>query len=406
MATTLDQVIEEAFADDDLHRVAEAVGVGRADDGLQRLYEAWPEWASGWQPPPLPEGQLRPFAYNNWKGHDGGGLASAWMDLVGRPEGSEELQGQVVRHLLFCDSVAVPDPMFRTADGHRFVPRVSEMISDRPAQRAWAAAAIDSVHRYRELIAANIIVIVPAPTIVNRLVPAATSAVTDPSTTELFPPLPPDWWGFSHHHIAAIDTAVQLASSGGELDPYLPTQGHLSVFRQLARSADRTMREAFGISAPNAYNAILPHLLSCPLPDPGRLSLHDLAVIRKDGHFQAWRDAVAAGARRCIDLIGEDPESWPNAGEVLRGAISQEVEDAAEAAKASIGWTRNRSIDVSVDLALVGGTAAAAFLAPPVAAGLAGLEGAKLLAGVFRRWRFARGSFARHVAVFSAPTRR
>jgi hypothetical protein len=103
------------------------------------------------------------------------------------------------------------------------------MIADPPAIRTWAAAAIGSLHRYRDLITERTIVVVPAHASLPRLAQAASSTVADdPLMLEHFPCPATGLVGLTQAQVAAIDLLTQSATAGGALDPYLPTAGHLS----------------------------------------------------------------------------------------------------------------------------------------------------------------------------------
>jgi hypothetical protein len=397
MSGSIAELVEASF-ESDLRDSAEALRAGKADDRLERLYEAWPGWASRWDPPPLPPGQLRPFACANWAGHDAGGLASAWMDLVGRPGHGNRLERHIVRHLLFCDSLALPDPFVYSPDGQTLTPRGAGGISDLEACRAWAATAIDWIARLQDLIAANVIVVPPSPLKPRGLDQAAAQSV-DRSLADQFPAKPADYWGLGEHQIVAMDITLQLTAAGGAMDPYLPTAAHAAVFRGLMRSADETIRYATQDAKPGRYDAILPRLLTSDLAEPLDVSLADVAAIRRNGEFDGWGDAVAQGVRKYVDRVGDDGQ-W-DSPELLRQEIGEAVTREAERVKASLGWSKKREVEVGFDFAVVGGAVAASFLNPFVGAGVAALEGAKLLAVEFARWRFARGALARHVAVFT-----
>lgn len=390
MTRTLDQLVSEAFEDDDLERVASRVRQGKADAHAASLEEAWYGWADEWEPPPLPPGHLRPFAFNSWKGYDGGHLASAWMELVVNPAEAGKLDEQIVRHLTFCHSIALPDPFFRSPDG--------EFAWRQWFDRESLAAVIETVDRLRELIREDILVVVPMQ---QPSAPEVTYAVDD-SVAELFPTPPPDWFGLSPQQVAALDLGAQIGTADGRLDPYLPTAGHVAVFRLISAAGDAEVRELIGDSSPDPSGAILPQILRCPLPDPTGVTLPDLIAIRRDGYFSDWRNALADGVDRFVRYVGDNPEGWPNADQALRDQIAASVREKASEAQKDIGWTKNRKVDIGVNLVLTGVAASTAFAAPPIAAAIAATGALPTLGGVWARYRFRRGAYARHVALFES----
>jgi hypothetical protein len=385
---TLDHFVSEAFEDDDLQRVAERVRQGKADAGIVGFQEMWEEWAATWAPPSLQPGQLRPFAFNNWRGYDSEGLASTWMELVVNPAAASQIDEQIIRHLLFCDSIALPDPFFWTPEGDLILPRWSD--------RASLAVAIETVNRLSDLIQEGVIVLVP-----KQHFPAPeVSQVIGDSGADLFPPPPSDWWVLPPHRVVALDLAAQIGTADGGLDPYLPTNAHVEIFRQLCAAADAEIKALIGSTAPNPANAILPRVLDCRLPDAAGVTFDDVIAIRRQGYFADWRNALASGVDRFTRRVGDNPESWPNADKAMREEVAAEVQEKARQAQKEIGWTKNPRIDVGVNLVLVGGAASAAFLAPPVAAAIAGAAALPTLMGLWARYRFRRSGYARHVAIF------
>jgi hypothetical protein len=396
MSRSIIDLVQTTF-ESDLRDAAEALRSGGADDRLQQLYRAWPAWASEWPAPALARGELRPFACSNWSGHDASGLASAWMDLAGRAGHGLRLEQHLTRHLLFCDSVALPDPFVYSPDGETLVRRAAGGIRDLPACRSWAAEAIECMARLQELIARDVIVIAPCPLKPFGLDPAAAQAV-DASLAGEFPRKPADYWGLGEHQIVAMDIALQMVAAGGAMEPYLATPGHAAVFRTLVRSTDETIRAATHDSRPGRYDVLVPRLLTSKVLEPADVTLADVMAIRRHGEFDGWRAAVAEGVRSYVDRVGDDGR-WEST-ELLREEIAEAVDREADRVKRSLGWSRSRDLEVGFDVALVGGAVASEFLNPILAAGAASLMGARLLAVEFVRWRFARGTLARHVAVF------
>lgn len=391
MSHTLDCLVSDVFEDDDLARVADRVREGKADAHIARLRQAWEEWADAWVAPPLPPGNVRPFAFNNWRGYDDIGLVSAWADFVGNAEAASQIDQQIIRHLLFCHSIALPDPFFRSLDGEFSVPRW--------VGREGLAATIETVGRLKDLLKNGIIVVVPRQ---HPPVPEAAQVIGG-SAAELFPAPPPGWLVIPPQQVVAIDLAQQIGSADGTLDPYLPTPAHVAIFRLLSASADALIRAAIGDATPNPSNAILPEILRCSLPDPTGVTLPDIIAIRRDGYFDDWRNALADGVDRFTRYVGENANNWPNPDMVLRDEIAAAVQDKAQQARKSTGWDNKPTVKVGVNLVLAGGAATAALLiAPPVAAAIAAFGALPTFYDVWARYRFRNGAYARHVALFAA----
>lgn len=397
MSVDLHCLLSDVFEIDDLRKVAARIRDGKADDLANRLYEPWAAWAATWVAPPLPEGHLRPFAFNNYSGFDNDGLASAWMNLVAVRDGGDAIEEQIVRHLLFCDGIALPDPFFTSPDGETILPRFyrNQGVVE---SRDNFAAVVETVDRLKELIKLNILVIVP------KYYPMIMEAVfaVGGTAAELFPPYPPGWAAIPRQQVAALDLVAQVEAGAGDLDPYLPTAGHIAVFRELAKAGDEAIRDAIGDAAPSPLNRVLPQVLSCPIPNPVGVTLADIVAIRKQHHFEGWRNAVAAGVERFMQGVEGDPDGWPNSEKALRREISASVKQQMKQETKDIGWIKKPNVEAGVNLVLVGGTAAAtAFLAPPVAAAIGMTAALPTLSSVFSRYRFRRGAYARHVAVFA-----
>lgn len=384
---TLERVIADTFGEDDLSRVVGAVRAGNADREMGRFQEAWEEWAETVSLPPLPPGHLRPFAFNSWTGYDTGGLASAWIDSVAAGDDAARLDRQILRHLLFSHSLAVPDPFFRSPDGDEVRPRWVD--------RDGFAAAVDTVRRYSELITRDILVIVPRQ---HTPWPYVTASV-DAKAAELFPDPPEGWYALAQHKVVAIDLTTQVLTAPELLDPYLPTAGHLEVFRQLMTAADRDIAATVAAGTPTGAERLFPEFLRCTLPDPLDLTVSDIVNIRADGYFDRWREAVAVGTARFIDSLRLNP-GWPHDGSELLDEISVSVRDAAEDVRGETGFPKNAGVEAVFNAALVGGAAAAVWF-PPVGIPVAAAGALPYLANTFCKWRFGKGSFSRHVAVFS-----
>ncbi len=388
MATrTLDAVLSEVFEDDDLERVASAVRGGKAEDNLRRLGPAWEEWADTWTPPSLPVGHLCPFAFNNWKGYDDTGLVSAWMELARADP--VQIDQQIVRHLLYCHSLALPDPLFRSPDG--------DFVYARWTTRDDLATTIDTVGRLAPLIRRNIIIVVPKQC---GPVPEAAQAIGSRGG-DLFPPPPEGWLVLPQQQVTALDLAQQLGSADGALDPYLASPAHAQIFRMLAESGDAEIRRVLDDAVPEPSAVMLPEVLRCPLPDPLNISLDDVVAIRRAGDFDGWRNSLAEGVERFTRYVGDNPHQWPQADVALRKEISASVQAGARQLAKELGWPKSRKVDVGVKLVLGSGTIAAAFVAPPVAAAIAATGLAPTLMGLWSRYRFRDGAYARHVAAFA-----
>lgn len=167
---------------------------GKADTYIGWLQDAWLDLADNWTPPPeVPDGYVRPFAFNSWSGYDDGGIASTWIDQVARRGGAVQVDQQLLRHLLFCHSIALPDPLFRTPDDDTTWPRWTDPDG--------LAAAIETVHRLRELIDQDIVVTVPRQ---GGILPEAAITIGDDAADLLDPP-PADWHGMATPHVVATD---------------------------------------------------------------------------------------------------------------------------------------------------------------------------------------------------------
>jgi hypothetical protein len=73
--------------------------------------------------------------------------------------------------------------------------------------------------------------------------------------------------------------------------------------------------------------------------------------------------AQVAAINLLTQSAGDKPDDWLNASRGLRGSIADQVHVEADRQKAAIGWSRNPAVDVSIDLALVAGSAASALAA-------------------------------------------
>jgi hypothetical protein len=390
-------LVENVFGSDDLTQVAAAVEDGSVGlPTLRSLYEIWPSWASTVRIEQPAPGVLQPYVFASWGGLPHDGLAAAWPKLAGHADGASQLRSQLFRHLLFCDAVAVPDP-FVTAEapGSPLRPRTAGMVTDEQSIRQWVGNALRMMAEYSSLIRDGIIQIVPYPATVSvREIAEIDRALTD-AEIAAFADQPPSWLGISYAGLAAASLLTQLrtAETWPGLDPYFPTDGYWTVFRR--------MHELSGVAVDDGNLPRLSKFLECELPEPGDLRVKDIVAIRRDGHFSAWRRAVAEGIVKYEALVGDGEDLISDArARALREEISANVDDLARTAKEDLGWLGKPAVNASIELSLIGAAAGAAFVAPPIAAGLAGLAAVPLLARTFRRWRKGRGALARHVAVF------
>jgi hypothetical protein len=386
----LDRLIADVFEDDDLARVAIKVRAGKADKEIAHLQDAWLAWAESWKPPPeVPDGYLRPFAFNNWAGYDNGGLASAWIDQVARPGGAGPVDQQLLRHLLFCYSVALPDPLFRSPDGDVVRPRWTDYDG--------LAAAIETVHRLRKLIHTDIVVTVPRQA---GILPEAAITIGD-AAADLFDRPPADSYVMKPQQVVALDLASQIGPADGEFDPYLPTDAHIAVFRLLAAAGDAELKNMLPQSSPELQSALLPEILHCDLPDPVGISFDDVVSMRKDGYFDDWRRAVADGVHTFRAYAEDHPGDWPNSANAMRTVIADAVTEKASAAKKDLEWTKKPVVRYGLSALLGAGAVGSALVAAPVAAVLGAAAFTPSLLNTWARYKFKKGTYARHVAVFT-----
>lgn len=164
MSTVVD-LLEEVFETDKFKKLASRIEQGKVGAAtIESFYERWPMWASSVRIDASP-GALTPFAFAAWRGHGSDNLAAAWPRLVGADDdGRTALHRVLLKHLLFCDAVAVPDPFVaRDAPGSGFRIRVDGLVVDEESTRRWMARVLRSLESYADLVRAGVLRIVPAP---------------------------------------------------------------------------------------------------------------------------------------------------------------------------------------------------------------------------------------------------
>jgi len=398
MATTILNLINDAFGTDDYARLADKVRSGAADRNLARFLESWEQWAAEWIPPPAPPHVIRPYALAHWKGDPTSGLSGLWQQGAG---GSDKpLRRQLLHHLLYCDAIALPDPLFGQA---ALTPTFRiEGPSSIELERFLVAEVITRLGPFAELIESGVVIIVPyadEPDLPSYLISDLTQ-VADKVDSE-FPQMPADWLEITYARRAAIDIAAQITLGKGDFDAYLPTAAHVHLFRTMCGTVDAVLRDVAGSPLPE--NRLFWRLLDCQLPDIADLPVKDVVAIRRDGEFGLFRQAVTNGLLRVEALTGHDSD-WPGIPEATKHEIAVSLREAANKADRSLR-SREKKVMFGIDGVTVGGAVAATFLAPPFSTILVGLPALGLLCHAVLRWRLGRpGSFARHLAVFGSAT--
>jgi hypothetical protein len=401
MPTVLN-VINEAFGTDDYASLAVKVANGAADNRVSAFLEAWQQWAQGWEPAEAPPQAIRPYALAHWLGDPTSGLAGTWRS-IGRGESqSQLLHDQFLRHLLYCDAIALPDPLFGQAAQNPLM--LYGELNTVDFQRAAVADTIARLAPFAQLVENDVLIIVPyalEPDLSTDLI-TDLCEVADTVNAE-FPQMPSDWLEITYSRRAAIDLGAQITVGGGDFDPYLPSRAHAHLFRAMCGMVDKAISDASGEVAPQ--NRLYSRLLDCELPDPIDLPLNDVIAIRKSGEFDVWREAVTDGILRAEQLLGQGDDA-PGLNAVTKKEIASSVREAAKTV-ASRRKSVNPKLSFGLDSVAVGGAVAGAFLTTlPYSAILAGLPALGLLAHAATWWRGRRpGSFARHVAVFGDATK-
>lgn len=266
------------------------------------------------------------------------------------------------------------------------------------------AAAIETVHRLRSLIRKDIVVTVPRQ---HGILPGAAMAIGD-GAADLFERPPPDWFIIPAQQVVALDLTSQIGTAGGAFDPYLPTDAHLAVFRLLAQAGEKELmrdeefKNVLEQSAPELQSTLLAEILDCALPDPVGIGFDDVISLRQDGYFDDWRRAVAHGVRAYQEHAKKYPGDWPNSGRAVRSEIADAVTENAAAAWKDLEWTDKPIVRHSLSAVLGAGAIGAAFVAPPVAAVLTAAAFTPPLLNTWAQYKFKKGAYARHVAVFTS----
>jgi hypothetical protein len=398
MAGTVLDVVRGAFGTDDYAVIADRAASGAADRQVRELLDGWRQWAFDWAEPETPPHALRPYVLAHWKGDPGSGLAGLWQQGAGAGT-SGVLREQFLRHLLYCDAIALPDPLFGQAALTPILGQVPE-LSFIELERYSVAEVITRLAPFTRLIETGVLMIVPytdEPDLPTYLISDLTQ-VADTLSGE-FPQMPADWVGeITYAQRAAIDIGAQIITGRGDFDAYLPSAAHVHLFRALCGSANSVLREVSGSPLPE--NRLFWHLLDCELPDLAQLPDKEVVAIRRDGQFEAWRRAVTDGLLRVEALTGHD-DDWPGLAEADRHEIAASVQAAAKAAGPGKHWSAGKKVEATISIAAVGGSIAAPLLAPAIAAALAGIGALGVLCHALVWWRNSRpGAFARHVAVF------
>jgi hypothetical protein len=400
MPTVLN-VIKETFGTDDYASLAVKVANGAVDNRLSAFLEAWQQWAQDWAPAEAPPQAIRPYALAHWLGDPTSGLAGTWRSIGLGDRRSQLLHDQFLRHLLYCDAIALPDPLFGQAAQNPLL--LYGEFSGFDFQRVAVADTIARLAPFAQLLENDVLIIVPyavEPDLSTNLI-TDLCEVADTVDNE-FPQMPSDWLEITYSRRAAIDLGAQITVNQGDFDPYLPTRAHAHLFRAMCRMVDKAISEKSGEVAPE--NRLYSRLLECDLPDPIDLPLSDVIAVRKSGEFDVWRAAVTDGILRAEQLLG-DGDDTPGLSAVIKKEISSSVREAAKTV-ASRRKSLNPKLTFGLDTVAVGGAVAGAFLTTlPYSAIFAGLPALSLLARAATSWRGRRpGSFARHVAIFGDAT--
>jgi hypothetical protein len=404
--TTVVNLINEVFSTkstNDYPNLADNIRRGQVDAGVSNFLDAWRQWATDWTPPEAKPRAIRPYALAQWLGDPGGELAGAWRSLPPRHAKAdvraELLHAQFLRHLCYCDAIALPDPLFGAA---ALTPALPLGMADTiEFQRAAVAETISRLAPFAQLFENDVLIIVPYAEEVDLPTDLIVelNAIAD-TVDAKFPRMPPDWFEISYARRAAIDLAAQISGVGGEFAPYVPSHAHYALLRALCQTVNTELRKKVVGVAPE--NRLYSRVIACKLPDPIVLELADVVAIRRSGDFEGWREAVSAGILTAEQLLqagdGSDP---PGLDVATTREIANSVKRAAQEMVAERGEL-NPALGYGLDAVGVGGAVAGAALATgPLAVALAGLAGVGLVARAVARWRSRRPtSFTRHVAVF------
>ncbi|TAM63532.1 hypothetical protein [Mycobacterium sp.] len=409
--TTVVNLINEVFGTkgtNDYPNLAANISRGQVDARVSSFLDAWRQWATDWTPPEAKPHAIRPYALAQWLGDPGGELAGAWRSLPPRHATAdvraELLHAQFLRHLLYCDAIALPDPLFGAA---ALTPALPLGMADTiEIQRAAAAETISRLAPFASLFENDVLIIVPYAEEVDLPTDLIVelSAIADTVDAE-FPRMPPDWFEISYARRAAIDLAAQISAVGGEFEPYLPSHAHNSLLRALCQMVNTELRKKVVGVAPE--NRLYSRVIECQLPDPIGLELTDVVAIRRSGDFEVWRKAVSEGILRAEQLLqAGDGNETPGLDVATTQEIANSVNGAAQKMVAKRGELKP-ALGYGLDAVGVGGAVAGAALATgPLVVALAGLAGLGLVARAVARWRSRRpNSFTRHVAVFGNAAR-
>jgi hypothetical protein len=396
MDTTALSVVRSSFGTGKYSKVIAGIQSGKVTDRqIEEFLEAWEQWAARWTPVRPTGRRIQPFAYAHWRGDPTSGLSTLWKNQV--DAGESEFHRQLLRHLLYCDAIAVPDPVMGQGSLLPMLGYRSELSS--PAwTRELVAQGLAKLSSYAELIDSGVLVIVPGgvrgevPTdLVAELAEVAKSHEAD------FPRMPESWLEINYAQRAAIDLGSQMVAGEGVFDVYLPTPAHERLFITLLNSVDREHRRVTGRQR---EERLLWRLLQCDLPDVGDLPIKDVISIRRADEFRFWRDAVAQGLER----LDREAIEFERVDDFTPQAIAEaveNVEEAARVARGSVTWSGRAVVGFTVQLVTIAGGVAGAALFPAAAPVFAGLGVLPLIHQVVSQWQARRpGALGRHVALF------
>jgi hypothetical protein len=403
MTQSVLNLINEAFGTDDYATLADKVGSGAADPHVRSFLDSWRQWAIDWTSPEAPPHAIRPYVLAHWKGDPTSGLSGLWQQDSGGANTSDVLRVGFLRHLLYCDAIALPDPLFGQA-------AITPILGQAPQfsflalERMSVAEVIARLAPFAKLIENDVLIVVPYTEEPDLPVPLITDLAEVADTVDAeFPQMPSDWLEITYARRASIDIGAQITMGKGDFDAYLPTQAHVHLFRAMCGTVDSVLGKVSGSPLPE--NRLFWRLLDCELPDLIDIPLKDVVAMRRNGEFESWRRAVTDGLLRAEALTGHDND-WPGIPASTKHEIALSVQEAAKASEGSLGQSKGKKVTATIDMAAVGGAIAATFLAPPMSTALVGLSALGMLCHAVLRWRLGRpGSFARHVAVFGNTTK-
>ncbi len=393
------KVIADSFGSTDYIGVADQVRSGGADEQVGVFLDSWLRWADEWVAPQAPPHSIRPFTLAHWKGDPTSGLSDVWQTAGWR---NPALRNQLVRHLLYCDAIAVPDPLFGLGSSNPLLKVWGPGVSVE-RDRISVAEVIARLAPFAELFDAGVLVVVPhtaEPNLPTEMMPALTRIADE--FEDQFPSMPADWLEITYARRAAIDLMAQMAAGDGDFDVYLPTEAHVDLFLGIYQSMQ--FADAAGVTT-EPESRMLWRLLTCGLPDPSDLPMKEIVAMRRGGEFNLWRNAITQ-ALEAVELLAGDGK-WPISADRTLTEIRKSVTEAARVASTSIHRTRDKRVGFGLGVVGLGAAVAGSILVPPVAPALVaplligGGGGLPLIQQVVLAWRRRRPtSFTRHVAVF------